>query len=232
MKRKILHLLLLLISVVSLQISKAQTKVDTTQNAIIAVDNMKVLYTGMENPISVAIPEVGQEFISLRCSDGGDVRMTSFGHYVVVVYPNAPKEISITTLYQGVQKGITNFRVMPMPKAILKVGIAQSGKISKKTIVSLDSIYYEFPSDFIFNGNGYKVSKFIFMCTTKVKDSTGKDATVIIQSAETGAVLSEQLKEVLSKVKNGDLVVFTSIETINPIRPYIWLKEIALVVTD
>ena len=48
---------------------------------------MNVLYIGMENPISVAVPGEKLEDITISCSDGADVRMVSFGHYIAVAIP-------------------------------------------------------------------------------------------------------------------------------------------------
>ncbi len=209
--------LLLLLPFFNILIAKSQSKTDTIiqfQNvAVVAADNLNVLYIGMENPISVAVPGEKLEDITISCSDGADVRMVSFGHYIAVAYPKA-KDIYITTMVKGMYKGSAHFRVKHLPQYFALLGNLTSGKASLNDILKQDTVFAGFLADDPFEGRNYTVNKFVLVYTPSSKLHPPSDSAQAGYFTVAGQTITSRIKEYISKAKVGDLIQISNFEIV------------------
>ncbi len=210
---------LLLLLTINITTVKSQTKTDSIiqlqfpNEAVIAADNMNVLYIGMENPISVSVPGEKLEDITISCSDGADVRMVKFGHYIAVAYPKA-KDVYITTMVKGMYKGYTHFRVKSVPKYYALLGNLATGAASLKDVLKQDTVFAGFGDDLPFEGMNYIITKFNFVYTPSSKLHTPADSAASGYFTVTGQMVTPQIKEYIKNAKTGDLIQLNGFEAV------------------
>lgn len=114
--------------------------------ATVAADLMNVLYAGYQNPMSVSMPGVPQNAVSISVS-GGSVSAKGNGHYVVV--PSAVgKDVSINVVGRDGKNSrsagpfVFHVRKLPDPTAYLSVGTNRfkGGGLAKASLMGLTSV--------------------------------------------------------------------------------------------
>lgn len=114
--------------------------------ATVAADMMNVLYAGYQNPMSVSMPGVPQNAVSISVS-GGSVQAKGNGHYVVV--PSAVgKDVSINVVGRDGKNTrnagpfVFHVRKLPDPTAYLSVGTNRfkGGGLAKASLMGLTSV--------------------------------------------------------------------------------------------
>jgi len=204
-----LLLSLLFLLILNITTVKSQTKTDTViqlqfpNEAVIAADNMNVLYIGMENPISVSVPGEKLEDITISCSDGADVRMVSFGHYIAVAYPKA-KDVYITTMAKGKVRGYTHYRIKTKPVPIPLFGNIAAGMAELKDILTQDSIYAIQSIDCPLDTMKYIVKRY-----TLVYEPTTKEPMIF---TVTGGLITQLIKDKLKDAQAGDEIVVMDVD--------------------
>ncbi len=108
-------------------------------SANISLDNMNVLYAGIENPITASAPGMNSRDIRVQmdAAAGKLVPSQGEGKYNVTPSANAKKiDISVYGIIDGQQKLLNtlHYRVKPIPNPVLKVGQYTNGdkKASRK----------------------------------------------------------------------------------------------------
>ncbi len=114
--------------------------------ATVAADLMNVLYAGYQNPMSVSMPGVPQNAVTISVS-GGSVQSKGSGHYVVV--PSAVgKDVSINVVGRDGKNTrsagpfVFHVRKLPDPTAYLTVGTNRfkGGGLAKASLMGLTSV--------------------------------------------------------------------------------------------
>lgn len=115
-------------------------------SATLSADIMNVLYAGYDNPISVSVPGVPTNQVSLTMT-GGELEQTAPGRYIAV-----PKnvgedaEFTVTARQEGRSQVMGTFtyrvRKLPDPTAYIPVGDTsfKGGRIAKKQLMDADGI--------------------------------------------------------------------------------------------
>lgn len=115
--------------------------------ATLAADLMNVLYAGYQNPISVSVPGVPANAISVSMT-GGSLRATSAGHYVAV--PSKVGEdvtFHVTARDKGQTRTMPPFtfhvRKLPDPTAYINIGTNRfrGGTLSKSALMGAPGIH-------------------------------------------------------------------------------------------
>lgn len=115
--------------------------------ATVAADLMNVLYAGFQNPVSVSMPGVPQNAVSLSAS-GATVSSKGNGHYVVV--PSAVgQDVTIRVTGRDGQNTrsagpfVFHVRKLPDPTAYIALGTNRykGGALAKASLMSADGIH-------------------------------------------------------------------------------------------
>ena len=115
-------------------------------SATLSADIMNVLYAGYDNPISVSVPGVPTNQVSLSMT-GGSLKQTAPGKYIAVptnVGGNA--EFTVSARQEGRSQVMGKFtyrvRKLPDPTAYIPVGDSHfmGGKISKQQLMAASGI--------------------------------------------------------------------------------------------
>jgi gliding motility-associated protein GldM len=111
-------------------------------SATVSADIMNVLYAGYSNPMSVSVPGVANNQVSLTMT-GGTLKQTAPGKYVAVpTNVGGTAEFTVTANQEGRSQVMGKFsyrvRKLPDPTAYIPVGDShfKGGKISKKDLLS------------------------------------------------------------------------------------------------
>jgi gliding motility-associated protein GldM len=115
-------------------------------SATLSADIMNVLYAGYDNPISVSVPGVPTNQVSLAMT-GGTLKQTAPGKYIAVpTNVGGEAEFTVTARQEGRNQVMGKFayrvRKLPDPTAYIPVGDNQfkGGKIAKQQLMSASSI--------------------------------------------------------------------------------------------
>lgn len=115
-------------------------------SATLSADIMNVLYAGYDNPISVSVPGVPTNQVTLTMT-GGELKQTAPGRYIAV-----PKNVgedaqfTVTARQEGRSQVMGTFtyrvRKLPDPTAYIPVGDTsfKGGRITKKQLMDADGI--------------------------------------------------------------------------------------------
>lgn len=115
-------------------------------SATLSADIMNVLYAGYDNPISVSVPGVPTNQVSLSMT-GGSLKQTAPGRYVAVpTNVGGEAEFTVTARQEGRSQVMGKFayrvRKLPDPTAYIPAGDSHfmGGKISKQMLMAANGI--------------------------------------------------------------------------------------------
>lgn len=131
-------------------------------NAFVSLDKMNVLYTGIDNPISVAA--VGGSYEKLAVSivgGGGSIMNLGPGRYSVRVN-TITDECTITVQVGGKVAGMSQFRVRQVPVPVGSVGGIESGNlVSRNAFLATSGVMAamkDFPFDIHHEVTGFRLA--------------------------------------------------------------------------
>jgi len=176
-------------------------------SATISADKMNVLYIGLENPVSVAVAGARPEDVECTFAGATVQRKVSPGHYIVEV-GSGVKEVKATATVKGKLMGNSTFRIKAVPKPFPLFGTKESGKIAPGEIPIQTIIWAGLGPEFLFDGMKYTVTKYTLVYTAKRQDP--KIFT------ETGAAISQRIKDALKNPRQGDQIQVSGIEAMGP----------------
>ncbi len=160
-------------------------------SAVVSADKMNVVYRGLDNPISVSLPGVGDNKITVTAT-GGKLSKNGKGWNLRPGAGNVAKIIVNANLSTGPKKSTAEFRIKDIPAAMGSVR-GQYGTVRMpKSGLANAPINAGLP-DFEFDLK-IKVKSF------KIK--VPGELTIIVS----GTTLSAAAKKVLSKARRGDII--------------------------
>jgi len=174
----------------------------------VSLDAMNVMYQGLNNPISISVPGIPTEKLSVSAS-GGTLIATGSGKYNVKVSGGTKVDLNVyATMDNGEKKnmGTMSFRVKQIPKPKAKFGeITDSGNMSKSAanaqqglIAQYENFIYDIPA---------KVTSF------KMVVFTANGSYDLFSNSN---MLTPEMKQQLQLVKKNSRVMFEEIQAIGP----------------
>lgn len=192
-------------------IAEYQTEPQTYQvarpSAVVSAEATKVLYIGVDNPISVSAAGIPRESISVQ---GQGVTISgSSGNYMARVTEPGRATISVNARIgeQTQALGATEFRVKRIPKPQAVVAGRSSGSLSAAQIRGQDRIFARL-DDFEFDAS-FTVSRFSMMIQRPRVDPSGP-------YQGTNGAFTEAMKNALKAVTPGSFVYFYDIIAVGP----------------
>ncbi len=181
-------------------------------SATLSADIMNVLYAGYDNPISVSVPGVPTNQVSLAMT-GGTLKQTAPGKYIAVpTNVGGEAEFTVTARQEGRNQVMGKFayrvRKLPDPTAYIPVGDNQfkGGKIAKQQLMSASSIGAAIDDGLLnipFSVKGFEMVFF---------DNLGN----AVPEVSSGAAFTERQKNMMRLLSRGKRFFITKIRAQGP----------------
>ena len=174
----------------------------------VSAEKMNVVYLGLDNPISVSVPGIPNERLTVSATNA-ILKNNGNGKFIVNV-KNGPKvDVNVFATMENGEKrnmGVMTFRVKRVPKPVAKLGeITDEGKMTKPqfdNLVTLESYYENFDFGATCKVVSFDMSYFIGdACDTKHMQ---------------GNSISKDLKDLYKKLKRNNRVYFENIKAVGP----------------
>lgn len=193
----------------SVDVAQVISVIDKPNDAVISADQMKVVYRGLPNDLSISIPGIPNNKLSVRTTNG---KIQRKGNKFLAI-PDADKVgKSMRIFVSGEINGATidapgqDFRIKPLPAALgsidlgSKLGKFNSGEIIRE-YVPAGTIAAKFPDDFDYNLN-------VTVKSFNIK--VGSRAAIPIKSNRIKD--SRVIRSYLENASKGDIVFIYNID--------------------
>jgi gliding motility-associated protein GldM len=115
-------------------------------STVISADKMNVLYIGVDNPMSISVPGVANDLVTVAASGGGvslvrDAKLGG-GHYVATATTQGECNISVSAKMdnKNMPMGAMKYRVKRVPDPVAKIANMKGGPINKNTLAAQAAI--------------------------------------------------------------------------------------------
>lgn len=175
----------------------------------VSADKMNVVYLGLDNPISVSVPGIPTEKLTVSATNASLVS-TGKGKYDMKVRQGPEVNVTVSaTMENGEKKnmGTMTFRVKRVPKPIARYGeLTENGKMTKNLIEAQQGLI-AFYKDFEFKATPKVTS---FSMSILAAGGTAEDFT------SNSNMLTPAMKSRLSRLRKNERVVFEDIKAVGP----------------
>lgn len=181
--------------------------------ATISADAMNVLYIGLDNPITIAVPGFAPERVSASLAGPGSLVKKSNNSYHAKVTTRGEITINVSvkmddgsTRSMGSQK----FRVRKIPMPVAQLGTLQNGATETVGTIRANAsrIYGSLGEGFAYEDVRYTVTQYVFVLVPKrgeMKSIPGN-----------GAILSPGITQLIAGLKSGDRILVDNIKANGP----------------
>jgi len=180
-------------------------------NVVVSPTAMNVFYVGVENPVNISVPGIGDSQITASMTNGAITRGRTKkfrGNWIVRPRrPGVEARVTVTANVGGSSKsmGAVNFRVKSLPDPVAKVAGSKGGDIVKSTLSAQRGVIAElenFDFDLSFRVTGFRVS------------ITDKGFTIDEDSGNN--LFTSQQKALLQRLKRNQTVYISEIKAVGP----------------
>ncbi len=176
---------------IEVEFTSEYTVITEPSSAVISADKMNVVYRGLDNPISISVPGVGDGNVN---ANAPGLKKVGKGKYVMNPSTGSSVTINVTAKLSSGKTIRTpmEFRIMdiPAPRGAIR---NQTGNVSMpKASLAKATVGVVLP-DFVFD---------LTLRTTAFKVKVPGQATVIVS----GARMSSKAQGAIAKAKRGDMV--------------------------
>jgi len=178
---------------------------------------MNVLYTGIENPIDISVPGVGQDKIKISKVTNGTVTTGKVknpqgeffpGNWIIKpTTPGQPAQIFVTAEVNGAQQQFPPvvYRVKPLPTPVAVFAGKSGGTITRGSAVAAQGVFATMP-DFDFQ-LVYNVTEFTVLYSDRGEDFELKSSS---------SSLTPQQKDLINRLTKGKNLFFKDIRAVGP----------------
>ncbi|MCB9261608.1 MAG: gliding motility protein GldM [Flavobacteriales bacterium] len=178
--------------------------------ATISADLMNVLYIGIDNQISVGVPGVNPNDVSVTMSGGSISR--SGGKYVARVSSRGEAVISASAkMSDGTTRsvGSQKYRIKKLPTPIAQWGAIASGTPSPKpALLAQNSIFASMGEGFVVDGITYSVTSYQFVLAPRRGEA--------FLTKGNGGAINGAMKGAIQKANRGDRIIVDQIRATGP----------------
>lgn len=182
-------------------------------NAAISADAMNVLYIGVDNPISIAVPGVSPNDVTASLSGGSLIRQSG-NKYVAKVTTTGTASISVSAkLSNGSVRnmGKMEYKVRRLPKPEARWGAIENNglPVPKNALMAQGALFASMGEGFAFDGVKYNIVSYQFVFDPR------RQGDPFVKKVN-GAVLDGQIKDILQRAQPGDRVIVDMIRASGP----------------
>lgn len=171
------------------------------QDAVVSPTNMNLLYSGVANPIEIAVPGITTDKVTATVTNGTITR-TAKGWEI---NPQNMKECIVTVFANNKKIADKSFRVKPLPVPVAIFAGNYTGAVSRENALknaSLEAKIMDFVWDLKYN---------IVSFNMLIKNGAG-DKELSVK----GNTLSDVMKSQISSLTRGQSVIFKDIKAMGP----------------
>ena len=183
-----------------------QYTVGSPTGASVSADAVKVLYIGLENPLTVSGGSAGAEKTQASITNGGSLKSLGGGKYIANV--SAPGKATINVTVEGKTTPF-DFRVKRVPDPIAMIGQSSGGRIPANAFKAQQGVRADL-KDFVFEGVKFDIISYVVYATgAGFAESPGV-------SQNGGAYFNDASKRIIEKCRPGSTVVIDEIRARGP----------------
>ncbi|MBI1223187.1 MAG: gliding motility protein GldM [Bacteroidetes bacterium] len=177
--------------------------------ASISADKMNVLYIGLDNPITIAIPGKNPNDVKASLSGAGSLINKGGGKYIARVSKRGDCKIVVSVTENGKSKTYQSpFRVRSIPKPEATLGTLESGTHSAGAIKAQPGVYGTLGEGFAYEGVKYSINSYLFVYSPKRGDA------IMVQGQ--GTALPGQARSIVGRIRSGDRIIIDNIQATGP----------------
>ncbi|MFL5763921.1 MAG: gliding motility protein GldM [Bacteroidia bacterium] len=177
----------------------------------VSAEAMNVVYRGLDNPISVSVPGIPNDRLSVSATNAQLVGKGN-GKYLVKPTAEGTVTVSVTaTMEDGTKRsmGAQTLRSMRIPKPNPKFGdLTESGNMEKPKIVIQQGLIAQYPS-FVYQDK-------IVPKVTTFKMSVLSGGVAIDGGTANGNLFTPDMKDKMSRLKKNERILFEDIYAVGP----------------
>jgi len=179
--------------------------VGSPTGASVSADAVKVLYIGLDNPLTITGGTKGAEATQATITNGS---LKNLGGGKFVANVSAPGKATINVVVDGKSTPF-DFRVKNVPNPIAMIGQNEGGRVAANVIKSQQGVRADL-RDFVFEGVKFDIVGFTVYATgAGFADQPGI-------SPNSGAYFNADSKRVLEKLRPGSTLVIDEISAVGP----------------
>jgi gliding motility-associated protein GldM len=184
---------------------KIEYTVGSPTGASVSADAVKVLYIGLENPLTISGGNVGAEKTNASINNGS-LRNLGGGKYIATV--STPGKATITVSADNKNTAF-EFRVKRVPDPVPMVGASQGGRMPVNAFKAQAGVRADL-KDFVFEGVKFDIVSYVVYATgAGFLENPGI-------SQNPGAYFTGQSKGIIEKFRPGTTVVLDEIKARGP----------------
>ena len=169
------------------------------QEAVVAADKMNVFYVGIDNPISIAVPNTSNDNLLVTIDNQATIQKMSDGKYIVRVIRTGQVNITIEANGKTTTK---QFRVKAIPDPVVRIGNQKGGIISIEQMKSIEGIVARI-ENFDINA-GCSIQSYTIVLQPKNNE--------VYQINVSGPLFPKEFKDRFKTLKANDVVNFLEIK--------------------
>lgn len=178
--------------------------VGSPTGASVSADAVKVLYIGLDNPVSVSGGNVGDERVNFSINNGSFTKDHP-GHYIV--RPGRPGTADITLTIDG-KPQVFPFRVKNVPDPIAMVGASKGGPTRVNDFKAQAGVRAEL-ENFVFEGVQFNVTGYTIVCQ-------GAGFSEGLQFRQVSGASFNPVRDLIEKCRPGSAVTIDEIKVSGP----------------
>jgi gliding motility-associated protein GldM len=181
--------------------------VGSPTGASVSADAVKVLYVGLDNPLTVSGGSAGAEKTQASI-DGGGGSLKSLGGGKFIANVRTPGKATINVTVEGKTTPF-EFRVKRVPDPVAMIGQSAGGRIPVNNLKAQQGVRADL-RDFVFEGVKFDIVSYVFY-------ATGAGFTENAQvSQNSGPYFNDVSKKLLERCRPGSTVVIDEIKVRGP----------------
>jgi gliding motility-associated protein GldM len=203
-------------------IGNLQLFAQTENTAVVSGNNMKIFYIGIDNPITVAVPGISNDKISVIIKNG--TITGSNGNYNVKVSSGSESIISVvTSINSGETKivGTDTFKISRVPDPTPCIGdyCTSTFSLSKDELLKYAevNVSVDLPYDLKFEITSFTFSKLMHTSS-------------LVEFTATGNKFTQEMINAISDLKAGDKIYFENIKAKCPDGSFRSLSSIIITI--
>ena len=185
---------------------KVEYTVGSPTGASVSADAVKVLYIGLDNPLTITGGSAGAEKTQASLNGGGSLKSLGGGKYIANV--TSPGKVTVNVTVEGKTTPF-EFRVKRVPDPVAMIGQSNGGRIPANAFKAQQGVRAEL-RDFVFEGVKYDIVSYVVYAT-----GAGFTETAGI-SQNGGAYFNSESKRIIEKCRPNSTVVIDEIKAKGP----------------
>ena len=174
----------------------------------VSADNMNVFYAGLDNPVSVSVPGIPNERLSVSI-DNGKINPLGNGKFNVTVMNGTQANIAVVATMENGEKrnmGTSAFRIKRIPNPKTRyAGLTADGSLTKAEIEANQGViaFYE--------GFEFKAIPKVTSFMVSIMSANGSE-----EYPQQGNTFDKKLNDRIQKLRRGDRFYINAIHAMGP----------------